>query len=471
MVTWVNRIRGKSFPTDTFLFIPEVQFTDLTLFKPHFQHFGHGLAEPGNYQFNYPPFSALVFLPFFKTRMPIAYFLAAVITGLVAFSLVLCRYAAGKPEAALLTTAVVVTAVLNYPFLIMVDRGNIEGVLWIVLATGLTALIGRKPAIAAVMFGLAAAMKMYPATLLALFLVRRQFRYVAISAATALISTIAALAAIGPSISVAARYIASGLQDQKVHALQFIHAAIGFDHSLFSWYKQLVGLTVAPQRRNLAIAAGSRYYLAIIIVIAVVLFWRRVTKLPLLNVLLFSVVVMIFFPYISGDYTLLHLYLPWAVFLLYLLHDSWRDPNRCSDGTLILILIAFAVLFTPQSYLVYHLPKEQTIGFGGQIKAAALAVLLWASVSVPMATSVFRELPAWESTAPLAKQDELIVVLHSHRAQWPAVEYLDQPSLTSESDHISDPQLELPLMAAAPDNPLPRETRVPLSRECPDRQS
>ena len=51
-----------------------------------------------------------------------------------------------------------------------------EGFLWVVVALGLTAFVARHHKTAAVLFGLAASMKMFPGILLLLLLARKRYK-------------------------------------------------------------------------------------------------------------------------------------------------------------------------------------------------------------------------------------------------------------------------------------------------------
>jgi hypothetical protein len=68
--------------------------------------------------------------------------------------------------------------------------------------------------------------------------------------------------------------------------------------------------------------------------------------------------------------------------------DAACGRLRLTHAQMLSLLIPFAVIFTPQSYLVHSV-----IGFGGQVKALALMAVVAAAVSAPLASSIFNELP------------------------------------------------------------------------------
>ena len=113
-------------------------------------------------------------------------------------------------------------------------------------------------------------------------------------------------------------------------------------------------------------------------------FWRK----PLLNQLFAVVLLILLLPPVSGDYTLLHLYLPWGVFMIFLVRDVGRGRIDFSLKKSLRIIIPCAVILTPQSYLTL-----QGGGFAGQIKALVLIALLFAIARIDMPSSFFNELP------------------------------------------------------------------------------
>ena len=61
-----------------------------------------------------------------------------------------------------------------------------------------------------------------------------------------------------------------------------------------------------------------RIYSIVIPLAALLLYWFRLRRLPLLNQFIAYIVLCILLPYVSGEYTLVHMYTAWAAFLLFL---------------------------------------------------------------------------------------------------------------------------------------------------------
>ena len=62
-----------------------------------------------------------------------------------------------------------------------------------------------------------------------------------------------------------------------------------------------------------------RWYNLVIPLGAVLLYWFRLRHLPILNQFMAYMILCVLLPYVSGDYTLVYVYLIWGAFLLFLL--------------------------------------------------------------------------------------------------------------------------------------------------------
>ena len=89
-------------------------------------------------------------------------------------------------------------ALISFPIERMVHQGNVEVVLWIFTAVGVLAFWRGHDDAAAMLWGLAAAMKLFPIVLLVLLLPRRQWRAIAVGVGTFVGATLWALWWLGP---------------------------------------------------------------------------------------------------------------------------------------------------------------------------------------------------------------------------------------------------------------------------------
>jgi hypothetical protein len=173
----------------------------------------------------------------------------------------------------------------------------------------------------------------------------------------------------------------------------------GFDHSLFqaakqviyvgAWSssnKQVVPDTLATNKKAL------RLYNLIIPLAAIFLYWFRLRCLPLLNQFMAYIILLVLLPYVSGDYTLVHVYIAWAAFLLFLLSDVATGKVKIPARSIHVILFSCAVVFAPLSYLEITRSPNPTFACGAQVKTVFLIVILLTVLRVPMPSSLFGDL-------------------------------------------------------------------------------
>ena len=388
VVTTVRReLLGERYPFDTFLLDPNIRFSDLLIFNPRFAVLGDGTAffdVPGH-PFTYPAPCVYAYLLFVRLTHPVLAYMLVLMTAVLAGAIVLVR---GAPltERGFVLKVVAITALFSYPFLALMDRANIEGLVWIVLCLGVVAFVREHFFLAAALFGVAAAMKLFPVFLFPLFVARRRYKALGVAVASCATVTLAALFAVGPTVAQAARGISRGLgQFGEIYALQLRPGELGFDHSLFSWLKWAMWLRHHDADRvHHDLVRAYLAYAAVVAIGFAALYVLRLRKLPIMNQLFALVVCMITLPFVSNDYTLIHLYLPWGVLIVTMVRDL--DLRPLSRSHALAFLVPCAVLFTPQSYLFLG-----TMGWGGQVKTVALVALLSAAARIPIRSSLFGE--------------------------------------------------------------------------------
>lgn len=273
------------------------------------------------------------------------------------------------------TLFVLATYLCSYAFWFEVHQANLEWIVWILVTSGLSLFwLGRSRS-AAICLGIATAIKFFPVIFLGLFLARKQFRLVGLALATAALFTLASLWILSPSLAYSwhASALAVDLVKQTV-ILKLQPPFAGLDHSLFGLLKRLLPTLPPPAQVNRLLTA----YTVVTALTGVLLFLLRIRKLPLLNQILCLSVAAILFPPLSFDYTLIHLYLPFALFVFLALEQPRstvpRPPSPATTSThdralpLTLALFAFILSAEPE-FILHHLRVT------GQIKAVALLAL------------------------------------------------------------------------------------------------
>lgn len=273
------------------------------------------------------------------------------------------------------TAFVVATLALSYPFWFEWSRANMEIVVWLLLTFALYLFCRGRDWGAASLIGIAASMKIFPFVFVGLFLSRRQYRHAAFSFVVAALVTLASLWLLYPDIGVSYREISSGLQTfRDMYMLHIRPAEIGFDHSLFALIKRLFPVLPPPQSLDPILSA----YMGISAVAGIVLFFARIRHLPLINQVTCLTICSIVLPPTSYDYTLLHLYAPWAMLTLLCLDLTGRGEKLLHTTAITFTVACYAFLLTPQSEFIFHGER-----FGGQVKAVVLLALLYTALRYP----------------------------------------------------------------------------------------
>jgi hypothetical protein len=166
------------------------------------------------------------------------------------------------------------------------------------------------------------------------------------------------------------------------------------DHSLFQTMK-----TIARVVRNHGLnfpAADSmvkpndplarelyHVYLPLAAIIGLAVLWR-VWKKPVLNQIFALACVTAVLPPVAGDYTLTVVLVPMGFFLIFLLEDVAQGRAPLSLGRILLFLLPCAWIMATEPLAILH----------GVFKCIALLVLLAASVSVSLPSTLFGEMAA-----------------------------------------------------------------------------
>ena len=396
-IAWcVVGVRGSVFhqgyPRNSLFVQPEVRFSDFTLLSERVAHFGERnmLTRTDVTPYPYPVPSIYAFL-FFIRLFPnalAAYLIFAVLSFVFATCIFSLRIYQLTP-ARLPQIALWLTLLMGFPLLFLLDRANIEAVIWVLILLSIVAYTRNRMLIAALLLGLATSMKIFPGLLFLLFLAKRKYGAFALAIAATAVFSIAALAGIGPSIRQAAADSSQSAQFLKDNYIN-VRSVMQFDHSVFGAVKQAIYLFDHRDLSQLTatIAKTLPFYSVLIPLAAVLLYLFRIRHLPVLNQLASYLVLCVSLPYVSYEYTLVYIYLVWAAFLLFLFTDVVSGRVQIPARAVNAIMVSCAIIFAPLSYIVFG----RSFGLGGQIKTVCLIVVLWTVLKVPMPSSVFGEL-------------------------------------------------------------------------------
>jgi len=345
MAVFYHYVRGVYFglpyPYNTFLFTPLDKFNDFfnmynitKNLNPYFEEYF--------IKSNYFPFANVVFFLF--TLLPNRYSFA-LFTSIFVLIFILINYVNIKTENRIKTLfSVFIFSFLTFPFLFLIDRGNIEGFLFILLYFFLY-LKDRKPVVSSILLAFAIALKVYPAVFLVLLLSEKKFKEIIISVSGVLVTTFVSLLFHKGGFMENIQFIKSGfgINDSIYFANGNNYLLSGV--SLFSPLKMALyylGVTVFPIIKTfdglLPMYSFGVLLLFGLLVIYVLFIEKQVWKKT--AVLVF---VMLLFPHVSFDYKLINIFLP----LLLYINSGQRS------GRDLFYVPAFALLLIPKAYYIF----------------------------------------------------------------------------------------------------------------------
>jgi hypothetical protein len=293
--------------------------------------------------------------------------------------------------------AVWVTMLTAFPVIIIIDRGNIEAVMWVLVLLGLVAYLRHRFMMSAILWAAVAAMKISPGLLFALFLRKDRYRVLFTGLAVAVGLTLISLFQVGPTIHQAVR---DSSQSAPYLTTTFI---LGrhypwFDESIFNAIKETLSVhayMTNGHHQLPPVLPATRIALLIYNIVApsaaLLLYWFRLRRLPLLNQFIAYVVLFTVLPQVSYEYKLVYLYLVWGVFLYFILTDVVSGLVAMSLRSINIVLLSCAVIFAPLSYLRI-VRGVSILAFGGEIKLICLLLILVTVCRVPMPSSLFGDL-------------------------------------------------------------------------------
>lgn len=351
------------------LFPPGPTFADITVYKGRFTlyHTAKFFTSRAYSGFAYPAGAAVIYEQLYKTSDAVTTFYCLAAAAALAF-LGIGAWILARAGALRLAPALAIAT--SFPIVFLIQRANIEIVLWILIALGLLSAWRGWSVAAAILFGIAAAVKLYPVLLLGLFLRRkRDLPAFLVGVLTAILAMCWSIAHAGPTFSIAAEGFFHGVDRFQTHYVDAVsRVEIAFDHCFFSAFKyhaSLHHMSPAPWRTTYYAVAG----------LCALLLFLRVRTLPFLNAVLFLVTAMVTLPPVSFAYTLVHLELP-----LLLLLGALTARGRMPATAVLALLLLLAVMLP--------LPALHTFGIvpTGPLASFLLAALLLLTALQPWPT-------------------------------------------------------------------------------------
>lgn len=317
----------------------------------------------------YPPFAAAVMAPIYLSSQPEFVFVLLSAFWLIVAVAAVRRWMlrAGITASTAMLFPLTVVA-MSFPIARLVHQGNIELVVWVLTATGAWAWYRDKNDLAAVLWGLAAAMKLFPLVLLALLLPVRKWRAFALGLVTFMAATLWSLWWLGPTIRDAWQgSMANVFGYQSARVAEWTLREVVANHSAVELAKLGAMMVHFPLAR-----LSLPYYAAGAGIFALA-FFGKLWRLPRPNQLLAVSTFMAVLPAISYYHALVHMYA--ALVLLGCVAVRAERSGFRVPGLMTTILL-FVPLFVPFTVLTF----PSRLLFCGMIQAFVLVFLFLCSL-------------------------------------------------------------------------------------------
>ncbi len=330
---------SRPYPYSTFLFLPGDRFNDF-IHNYNISRHLNPYFEKYLFQSNYFPFANLFF--FMTTLLPAT---GALSLYLLSFGCFMAWYSYHSlqgfpmPQRLLLT---VIFSWLTYPFLSVIDRGNIEGLLFLFVALFLYCRNSDRTYFSSFFLAAAIAMKAFPGVFLVYLAVKRDFRSLLTTLGMVAGLTAISLFSFRTPLADNVHHILSGFNLASYptfHSNNFVQSGIGF----FTCIKTL--LILGGVVHDVDFALLHHLYLAAVLLgfAALLCLDRQLPPEAEWQRLYLYVFAMLALPSTSCDYKLLYLLIPMFSFI--------RDHEENSLSRAICMI--FGLLLIPKRFLVF----------------------------------------------------------------------------------------------------------------------
>lgn len=317
----------------------------------------------------YPPFAAAVMAPIYLSGQPELVFVVLSAVWLLSAIFWVRRWMsrAGINDwtAALFPVTV---AAMSFPIARLVHQGNIELVVWVLTATGVWAWVREKNDLAAVLWGCAAAMKLFPFALLVLLLPRKKWRAFGLGVLMFIVATIWSLWWLGPTLADAWRgSMANVFGYQGTRVSEWTLRELVANHSAVEISKLVATIAGFPLKKL------SLVYYASGTVVFAAAFFGKLWRMPRANQLLGVSAFMAMFPAISYYHALVHMYAPLVLLGVVAVRAQRAGVDVPGLRTTTLLFVPLFVAFTVLTYPTMFI-------YCGLIQASVLVLLFLCSL-------------------------------------------------------------------------------------------
>jgi len=233
---------------------------------------------------------------------------------------------------------------MSYPFLFVVDRGNLEVWVFIVLALFMNSYLNGKYFLSILFLSMAISFKLYPAILILLFIIDKKYKYAFYACLATFIMSMASAALLKGGVNATIQGLKGGLSGVSSLMLYGYH---GVQHNTSFFAPMRILFDFILIRKDVYtyendLSFYNAYYLFAAVILLVVGGFLFTYKISLWKKVCLLVLLFISLPQISFDYKLVNLFLPLILFI-----KSEEETKFTPYYALI-----FGLLLIPKDYYV-----------------------------------------------------------------------------------------------------------------------
>ena len=302
----------------------------------------HDVPDQHETNLRYFPLTLVVGLPFYLKNYYASFLLYMAVFHLVFFSLCAWIILLSRGYRVQTTILMFVAYLASFPIGFMIDRGNIEGAIFIWVAAGLILYRNGHLYPAAVCLGLAAGTKLTPALFFVLFLLDGRIKPFLVAVIVMIGSTALAMAFMHDPIATVFQQMKQHISDPTAenHPGAMLTR---FNHSLLNVVRAIPPLIFSREQEWKWIGRLYKYWPALVLPSTLVILFR-LRPLPFSNRVFVLTCMMLAFPYCSYDYRLILLYIPLGFIFLEIVREgraNWPQAAIC---------LLTMLLFAPKAY-------------------------------------------------------------------------------------------------------------------------
>ena len=241
---------------------------------------------------------------------------------------------------------VFVFSFLTYPFLFVVDRANIEIFVFMFLYLFIFFYEKQKIIISIIFLSCAISMKLFPAVFIMLLLSDKKYKEAIYTILLVIIITMGGYLSYNGNLFDNIQTHMSRLSGYSI-GYAILNEGLYFGNSLWGPVKLMIigsGIKCTPALATKVYSISVMIlfaFISVYIIFKEKIFWKKIA------LLVFS---MNLFPFVSGDYKLIHIFLPLFLFI------NYENEERFD----LLYSILFGLLLIPKAYVHYRVNPEIT---------------------------------------------------------------------------------------------------------------